>query len=90
MLSTKDAAGFLRPLAPLARSLRAVSIPGEAATLTAERDGRRRPRRWLRRGRAGHRRRRGRRRDRRQPSPDCRILICGSLYLAGRVLRENG
>jgi dihydrofolate synthase/folylpolyglutamate synthase len=22
--------------------------------------------------------------------PDCRILICGSLYLAGRVLRENG
>jgi dihydrofolate synthase/folylpolyglutamate synthase len=36
MLGTKDATGFLRPLAPLARSLNAVSIPGEAATLTAE------------------------------------------------------
>ena len=36
MLRTKDIAGFLRPLAPLARSLRGVTIPGEAATLTAE------------------------------------------------------
>ncbi len=23
-------------------------------------------------------------------APDARILICGSLYLAGAVLRENG
>ena len=36
MLRTKDATGFLRPLAARARSLHAVSIPGEAATLTAE------------------------------------------------------
>ena len=36
MLRTKDVAGFLRPLAALARSLHGVSIPGEAATLTAE------------------------------------------------------
>ena len=36
MLRTKDATGFLRPLAPLARSLHGVTIPGEPATLTAE------------------------------------------------------
>jgi dihydrofolate synthase/folylpolyglutamate synthase len=23
-------------------------------------------------------------------APDARVLICGSLYLAGAVLRENG
>ena len=23
-------------------------------------------------------------------APEARVLICGSLYLAGRVLRENG
>ena len=36
MLRTKDIAGFLRPLAGLAASLQGVSIPGEAATLSAE------------------------------------------------------
>jgi dihydrofolate synthase/folylpolyglutamate synthase len=25
-----------------------------------------------------------------QDAPDARILICGSLYLAGHVMRENG
>jgi dihydrofolate synthase/folylpolyglutamate synthase len=25
-----------------------------------------------------------------QKSPNARVLICGSLYLAGHVLRENG
>ena len=23
-------------------------------------------------------------------APEARVLICGSLYLAGRILRENG
>ena len=47
-------------------------------------------------GAAGHRARRGARRARRRSraivaaEPDARILICGSLYLAGSVLRENG
>jgi dihydrofolate synthase/folylpolyglutamate synthase len=89
MLRTKDAAGFLRPLAPLARSLHAVSIPGEAATLTADET--------VAAARAAGF-------TSAEPSddvaaaiaaitaaePDCRILICGSLYLAGRVLRDNG
>ncbi|HRO11243.1 folylpolyglutamate synthase/dihydrofolate synthase family protein [Amaricoccus sp.] len=89
MLRTKDAAGFLRPLAPLARSLHGVTIPGEPATLTAEET--------VAAARAA-----GFAEPQAAPSvaeavagiaaaaPAARILICGSLYLAGRVLRENG
>ena len=32
MLSTKDEAGFLRPLAPLARSIATVPVPDEPAS----------------------------------------------------------
>jgi dihydrofolate synthase/folylpolyglutamate synthase len=88
MLRTKDVAGFLRPLAGKAESLTGVSIPGEAATLTAEETVE--AARAL--GLAA------------EPAasplaavdalagrgPGARILICGSLYLAGQVLRENG
>jgi dihydrofolate synthase / folylpolyglutamate synthase len=88
MLRTKDVAGFLRPLAERAASLTAVAIPGEAATLPAEAT--------VEAARAVG--------LPAEPAadvaaaiaaivarePDCRILICGSLYLAGRVLRENG
>ena len=88
MLRTKDAAGYMAPLAPLAARLHAVTIPGEAATLAAaetaaaaaraglpatEVDT---PRAAVEAIAAEH--------------PDARILICGSLYLAGHVLRENG
>jgi dihydrofolate synthase/folylpolyglutamate synthase len=87
MLRTKDATGFLRPLAERAKSLRAVSIPGEVATLTADET--------VAAARAAG--------LDAQPAPDvatavigiaahaptARILICGSLYLAGRVLRDN-
>jgi dihydrofolate synthase/folylpolyglutamate synthase len=88
MLATKDAEGFLRPLAARAEDLAAVSIAGEAATLAAEET-------------AAAARAAGlgaapvagvseavaalAARD-----PGARILICGSLYLAGRVLRGNG
>ena len=87
MLRTKDAAGFLRPLAASARSLRGVSIPGEPATLTADETVAAAHDAGLHDA---------------EPAPDlataiaaladpaCRILICGSLYLAGRVLRDNG
>ncbi len=88
MLNTKDVAGFMRPLAGLADSLTAVPIPGEPNTLPAEAtaDAARA---------AGHvaatapdvasaiRAITG-------ATPAARILICGSLYLAGRVLRDNG
>lgn len=89
MLATKDATGFLRPLARLATSLQAVSIPGEAATLAAHET--------VAAARAADFAEAAAAADvtaaiaaivARQP--DCRILICGSLYLAGRVLQENG
>ena len=87
MLNTKDVAGYLGPLAGVADSLTAVSIPGEANTLPAEttadaaRDVGLRPSRPTARSRpcSGSR-----------PRRPARILICGSLYLAGGILRENG
>lgn len=88
MLNTKDVRGYLRPLASQVASLHAVSIPGVSATLTgaetaqAARD-------------AGH--------DAQEAAsvqealaaiiatdPQARVLIGGSLYLAGTVLEENG
>ncbi|MES2435427.1 MAG: folylpolyglutamate synthase/dihydrofolate synthase family protein [Pseudomonadota bacterium] len=88
MLNTKDVRGYMQPLAPQVTRLHAVSIPGEKNTLPAEvtRDA------ALSVGMdavvagsvaealtaiAA-------------VSPNARVLICGSLYLAGGVLRENG
>ncbi len=87
MLNTKDIDGYLRPLADQAASLTAVSIPGEPNTLPAEATAAAARRVGLpaatadsvlaaiERLRAAH--------------GDMRMLICGSLYLAGQVLREN-
>ncbi len=88
MLATKDVAGYIRPLASVAASLRAVAIPGEAATLPAE-------------GTAAASKSVGlptavapsvqdALAEIVRSDPAARILICGSLYLAGTVLRENG
>lgn len=88
MLNTKDVAGYMAPLAALAEDLTAVSIPGEAATLTADET-------------ATHARAAGMKAttapDVREAilaiaarDPGSRILICGSLYLAGHVLRLEG
>ena len=88
MLNTKAAAEFLRPVAPLAETLHAVAIPGEAASLSAEAAAAA----ATRAGRAA------------APSPGvtqavteiarrdgpARLLICGSLYLAGTILAEHG
>ncbi len=89
MLKTKDIAGYLRPLAPLIQGLAAVSIPGETATLPAEETAQAAQAVGIENAGA-------------EPSveaaitriqaqvPHARVLICGSLYLAGTVLRENG
>jgi dihydrofolate synthase / folylpolyglutamate synthase len=88
MLNTKDVRGYMRPLAGHAADLYAVSIPGEKSTLPAEetRDA------ALDVGIVAQT----------APSvaealaavvqrnPAARVLICGSLYLAGTILRENG
>ena len=88
MLNTKDIAGYLRPVAAEARSLTAVSIPGEANTLSAEDTQAAAAKAGIEAGTAASvadavaaiaaR------------DPGARILICGSLYLAGHILRENG
>jgi dihydrofolate synthase / folylpolyglutamate synthase len=85
MLATHDPAGFLAPLAPHLRRLAAVAIPGEPNARPADElaDAARRlgidavaaP--DLRGAVAS------------VASPGARALICGSLYLAGRVLAEN-
>jgi dihydrofolate synthase / folylpolyglutamate synthase len=89
MLATKDAEGFLRPLAGRVQGMRAVEIPGESASLTAA-------------DAAAAARRVGLTCEPAatleaaigatiaQLRGPARILICGSLYLAGRVLAENG
>jgi dihydrofolate synthase/folylpolyglutamate synthase len=94
MLKTKDAVGFLSAFRGLARHVVTVSIPGEAASLGAGalydaaraagldaapaedlEDAMLQLNAWAR----AHAR---------ETPP--RILICGSLYLAGKVLAENG
>jgi len=88
MLNTKDIAGYLRPLAAQAESLTALSIPGETNTLPADQT-------------AAAARAAGLAADTAESAlaavraivtkaPHARILICGSLYLAGGILRENG
>ncbi|VDC23580.1 bifunctional folylpolyglutamate synthase/dihydrofolate synthase [Pseudogemmobacter humi] len=88
MLNTKDVTGYMRPLAPRVHRLIAVGIPGEPNTLPPEatRD-------------AAHT---AGINAETAPSvaaalarvvaenPQARVLICGSLYLAGQVLKENG
>ena len=88
MLNTKDVTGYMRPLAPQVTQLHAVTIPGEKNTLPAEttRDAARaagikaETAGSVAEALAGIA----------ATSPEARVLICGSLYLAGTVLRENG
>ncbi len=88
MLNTKDVRGYMRPLAPHAAWLWAVSIPGEPNTLPAEvtRDAAREAGMVAKAA--------GSVADAlaaiTQANPQARVLICGSLYLAGQVLKDNG
>jgi dihydrofolate synthase/folylpolyglutamate synthase len=88
MLNTKDVAGYMAPFAGVASRLWAVSVPGQSATLSAART-------------ADVARSVGidaveatgvaeAVADIARDSPEARIVICGSLYLAGEVLAENG
>lgn len=87
MLNTKDISGYLRPLADLTGHFQGVSIPGETATLSAEDTvlaalkvgfcaTTAETALWAVQIAAAQ-------------NPNGRILICGSLYLAGQILREN-
>lgn len=90
MMGNKDHAGFLKPLLARAESLRAVPVPGhdnaadpEALVAVAKAEGLRdaAPVPSVTAALDGLPGRDG---------PPARVLICGSLYLAGTVLAENG
>ena len=89
MMNTKDPAGFIRPLAPFIRRAVAVSIPGEQNTLDAETTRAILEEEGVATTVApGIRQAISHLADPR--GERSRILICGSLYLAGRVLSANG
>ncbi|MBV1904359.1 MAG: bifunctional folylpolyglutamate synthase/dihydrofolate synthase, partial [Marinosulfonomonas sp.] len=87
MLNTKDVGGYMRPLAPLAKTLHAIPVPNEVATLSATDTRKVAQNVGMTAFEAGST-------DAAlgeiiRKSPNARILICGSLYLAGHVLRHN-
>ena len=88
MLNTKDVTGYMRPLAAHATSLTAISIPDEINTLSAADTSAAAAEVGMVTTTA----------DSTADAlaailakdPQARVLICGSLYLAGNILRENG
>ncbi|MFV1530279.1 MULTISPECIES: bifunctional folylpolyglutamate synthase/dihydrofolate synthase [unclassified Phaeobacter] len=88
MLNTKDVRGYMAPLAPHVASLTAISIPDEVNTLSAGETEVAAKSVGIEAGTA----------DSTMAAleaivakdPQARVLICGSLYLAGHILRENG
>ncbi|WP_425283629.1 bifunctional folylpolyglutamate synthase/dihydrofolate synthase [Jannaschia faecimaris] len=87
MLNTKDATGYMRPLADATQHLHAISIPDEVNTLSAAETCAAATRAGIAASEA----------DSvataitgiTAQTPNARVLICGSLYLAGHILREN-
>jgi dihydrofolate synthase/folylpolyglutamate synthase len=88
MLNTKDVGGFMRPLAGHAEGLVAVSIPGEANTLPAAVTAAAAEKAGITAETAETVTQALTRITARDAT--ARVLICGSLYLAGSILRENG
>ena len=87
MLNTKDVSGYLAPLTDQTQGLYAVAIPGEANTLPPDVvvDAAQT---------VGHTAHAADDVDKAltdilETSPNARILICGSLYLAGRILQNH-
>ena len=87
MLNTKDITGFLTPFAPNVKELIGVSIPNEINTLSAKQT-------------VDYAQSTGIKARTAQTvleaienivqrDPSARILLCGSLYLAGEILRQN-
>jgi dihydrofolate synthase/folylpolyglutamate synthase len=88
MMATKDATGFFRPFAGQARKVFTIAIPDEQAGVPADElsavahraglDAEPRGSLVEALAAAG------------QTASGPRVLICGSLYLAGAVLKANG
>ncbi|CUH79987.1 Folylpolyglutamate synthase [Tritonibacter multivorans] len=88
MLNTKDVTGYMAPLAQQATSLTGVSIPDEMNTLSAEETCAAAAEVGLDASTAESVDAALRAIVAKDPS--ARVLICGSLYLAGHILRSNG
>jgi dihydrofolate synthase/folylpolyglutamate synthase len=87
MLSTKDVRGFMAPLAPMLKGLIAVEVPGEGATLPATATAEAATSAGIGATIAPDVAEALAQIARQDPA--ARVLICGSLYLAGAVLRGN-
>ncbi|MFB9223536.1 bifunctional folylpolyglutamate synthase/dihydrofolate synthase [Paracoccus cavernae] len=87
MLNTKDVVGYMQPLTAVALSLTAVAIPGEAATLSAEETAAAATEAGFAATTAPDTLEAVR--SLAKAHPGARLLICGSLYLAGQVLKQN-
>ena len=87
MLNTKDIAGYLSPMTPHVTRLTAVSIPGETNTLPADTTAQAAQKAGMQADTAASVL--DAVRQIATSDPHARILICGSLYLAGAILREN-
>jgi dihydrofolate synthase/folylpolyglutamate synthase len=90
MLDTKAAEDFLRPLAPHVAGAVTVTIPDTAAAIPAGQLAARARSAGLDAGPAGSVAEALEHVLVRAPEAPLRVVICGSLYLAGAVLRENG
>ena len=87
MLNTKDVTGYMRPLADHAASLTAISIPDEINTLSAADTSAAAAGVGMVTTTADSTA--GALAAILAKDPQARVLICGSLYLAGNILREN-
>ncbi|WP_291729098.1 folylpolyglutamate synthase/dihydrofolate synthase family protein [Leisingera sp. F5] len=88
MLNTKDVSGYMAPLAPHVASLTAISIPDEINTLSAEDTEAAAKSVGIEAGTADSTM--AALKTITAEDPQARVLICGSLYLAGHILRKNG
>ena len=88
MINTKDPIGYFSPLSPLVESVQCVAIPNEVASVTAEELA-------ATANTAGHKAMAASsavdaaETIARSVSEPARILVCGSLYFAGHVLRTH-
>ena len=89
MINSKDIAGFLAPLAPHVRSLHALAIPGEANAVPAAALAEVARNIGIAAKTAPDAAAAIKALVAQEPAPR-RILICGSLYLAGTILADNG
>jgi dihydrofolate synthase/folylpolyglutamate synthase len=88
MLNTKDVAGYMAPFAGIADRLWAISVPGQTSTLPASETAAKARSAGIEAVEAPDVADAVRKITR--DTPDARIVICGSLYLAGEILAENG